>query len=496
MKIRKLQERILTSVLVAGALLFALSGCKPSGQKGTDKPTKLPMEKPNIVFILVDDLGFGDLSCYGQKTLSTPHIDKMATEGIKFQNHYTGAPVCAPSRASLLTGKHTGHTNVRGNSPAQLLLDDEITLPKLLKQAGYVTGGIGKWGIGHPPPADDPAKKGFDYFYGYINMWHAHNFYPEFMYRNGEKVMLKNKTKLENGKNPWAHMPEGTGVAEVKEEYAHDLFDTEALNFIETNKDTNFFLYLALNVPHANNEGIPDGMEVDDYYEFADKEWPSQEKGFAAMMRNIDNSVDMINKKLQELGIADETMVVFCSDNGPHQEGGHVMEFFNSNGDLHGMKRDLYDGGVRTPLIIKWPGVIAPNTSSNHLCAFWDWVPTFCDITGIATPSDVDGVSMLPSMLGDTSSQKKHDYLYWEFYELDGRQSVIADGYKAIKYDIQKDSSYFELYHLSEDPFEKQNIAENHPEIIEKMQKIMDEAHGEFDKADLFTPNSQYNAPF
>lgn len=484
-----------TKWLVA-AVAVLLVACGPQQQAGDDYLSKIEGKKPNVLFILVDDMGFGDLSCYGQSTLSTPEIDQLASEGLSFINHYTGAPVCAPSRASLLSGKHTGHTNVRGNSPAQLLHDDEETLAKLMKRAGYVTGGIGKWGIGHPPPANDPEMKGFDYFYGYVNMWHAHNFYPEFMYRNGVKVPLQNKTQLVDGKNPWAHMPEGTGVAEVRKEYAHDLFDAEAVNFIEQNKDTSFFLYLALNVPHANNEGVPDGMEVPSYGPYADKDWPVQEKGFAAMMANIDTTIGMLQDKLNELGIAENTVIVFASDNGPHQEGGHKMEFFNSNGSLKGMKRDLWEGGVKTPLIIKWPGMVAPNTRTAHLSAFWDFLPTFAELTGTPIEGETDGISMLPIILGDTTAQKQHDYLYWEFYELDGRQSVVKDGWKCVKFDIQLDAPYYELYNLNEDPYETKNVADEHPELIKEMQAIMDEAHVPFDKADLFTPSSEYNTPF
>ena len=488
--------RKISAFVVAGAMLVA---CAPGtdSSSSVDYKAKLEGKKPNVVLILVDDLGFGDLGCYGQQTLTTPIIDQMAKDGLSFTTMYTGAPVCAPSRASILTGKHTGHTNVRGNSPAQLLSDDEITIAKMMKTAGYTTGCIGKWGIGHPPPVDDPAKKGFDHFYGYINMWHAHNFYPEFLYKNGEKVPLKNKTQLVDGKNPWAHMPEGTGVAEVKEEYVHNLFDAEAMSFIESNKENPFFLYMAYNVPHANNEGIPDGMEVPDYGEYANEDWPDQEKGFAAMIRNIDNSVGMIIEKLKAEGLAENTIVMFCSDNGPHQEGGHMMDFFNSNGDLNGMKRDLYDGGVRTPFIAYWPGMIEADTKTEHVAAFWDFHPTFGELVGADLSNEqIDGISFLPTLLGDSAAQKAHDFLYWEFYELDGRQSVIADGYKAVKFKIQTDEPYWELYNLETDPGESNNIAEQHPEILEKMQKIMDEQHGEFDKADLFTPNSQYNAPF
>ena len=438
-------------------------------------------DKPNIIFVLVDDMGYGDLSCYGQKVFSTPALDKMAEEGIRFNNFYCGSTVCAPSRASLLSGKHTGHASVRGNAPAQLMGDNELTIAKVMKQAGYKTACIGKWGIGHPPPEDDPFRKGFDYFYGYINMMHAHNLYPEFLYRNGEKVYLGNKLQVVDGKNPWADSPEGTGVSEVKKEYAHFLFDHEAISFIEKNRNERFFLYLAYNVPHANNEKKPDGMEVPDYYEFIEKEWPDQEKGFAAMMRNIDISMGLIFAKLKELGIDEKTLVIFCSDNGPHQEGGHLMEFFNSNDDLRGMKRDLYDGGVRTPFIARWPGMIKPNSVSDHIAAFWDVLPTFCDIGGVKKPEDTDGISFLPAMLGNKQT-KIHDYLYWEFFEQGGKQAILKDDWKAIRLNVSKnpEQQVIELYDLKSDPGETKNVAGENPDLIKLFNELFITAREEF----------------
>ena len=452
--------------------------------------------KPNIVFILVDDLGYGDLGCYGQKVLTTPNIDKMASEGIRFLNHYTGSSVCGPSRASLMTGKHTGHTSVRGNSPDQLLSDDEPILAKMLKKAGYTTGIIGKWGIGHPPPADDPARKGFDYSYGYINMWHAHNFYPEFLYRNGEKIILEgNKTLTIEGVNPWLKdWPEGTGVADPdhREQYVHDLFDNEALTFIEKNQNKPFFLYLCYNVPHANNECVPDGMEVPTWGEFAEKDWPSQEKGFASMIRNIDNSVGMILEKLKVLGIDEQTMVVFCSDNGPHQEGGHQMEFFDSNGQYRGKKRDYWDGGIKTPFIVRWPGKINENTTTDHICAFWDIMPTFAEIAATESPV-TDGISFLPSLLGNNTKQKKHEYLYWEFYEQGGKQAVLKNGYKYIKTGIRGNTVPLSqmLYLLKEDIGEEKDISSKHPDIVDDMERILKEAHTPFSVTSLFNDDGK-----
>ena len=455
-------------------------------------------DQPDVIFVLVDDMGYGDLSCYGQKMFSTPVLDRMAIEGIRFNNFYCGSTVSAPSRASLLTGKHTGHTSVRGNSPVQIMRDDELTIAKVMKQAGYKTACIGKWGIGHPPPIDDPGRKGFDYFFGYINMWHAHNLYPEYLYRNGEKVYLNNKLHLVDGKNPWADSPEGTGVAELKQNYAHFLFDQEALSFIELNKNDKFFLYLAYNVPHANNEKKPDGMEVPDYYEFAGKEWPEQEKGFAAMMRNIDNSMGMIFNKLKDLGIDEKTLVIFCSDNGPHQEGGHLMEFFNSNGEWRGMKRDMYEGGLRTPFIARWPGVIKPNTSSDHIAAFWDVLPTLCDIAGVKKPEDTDGISFLPAMVGKKQT-KTHDYLYWEFFEQGGKQAILKGEWKAIRLNVRGKAEQLvtELYNIKTDPAETKNVAGENPDLIKQFNKLFISARTEFKITPLFSEdNNKVETPF
>jgi len=454
--------------------------------------------RPNIIFILADDLGIGDLSCYGQRKFSTPSIDQMASEGMIFSNFYCGSTVSAPSRAALLTGKHTGHTSVRGNLPAQLINDNEVTLAKVLKQAGYVTGCIGKWGIGHPPPPDDPLRKGFDYFYGYVNMWHAHNFYPEFLYRNGEKVFLNNKLALEKNENPWKEFPEGTGVASQRNDYVHYLFDREALDFINRHKDSSFFLYLAYNVPHANNEKKPDGMEVPDYYEFSEREWPIQEKGFAAMIRNLDNSVGKILAELKELGLDEKTIVFFCSDNGPHNEGGHDAEFFNSNGNYRGIKRDLWDGGIRTPFIVKWPGKIKPQSYSDHIAALWDVLPTFCDIAGIKKPVDIDGISFFPTLIGKNQLEK-HDYLYWEFYEQGGKQAILKGDYKALRFNVREGNEklVFELYNIKEDPEEKNNIADKHPELVKEFTNLFTEARKEFAVTSLFNNDNQtVDTPF
>ncbi len=463
--------------------------------------TKEKEVKPNIILIVADDMGFGDLSMLGQEMFRTPNLDSMAAGGIFLSNHYCGSTVSAPSRAALMTGKHTGHTSVRGNQPDQLLLDEEVTIAEKLKEAGYVTSAIGKWGIGHPPPHTDPERNGFDRFYGYINMWHAHNFYPEFIFRDGEKVPLEgNKLYTVDGKNPWAREPEGTGVAELKAQYVPFLLDNEALSFIESNRDTTFFLYLAYNTPHANNEAgsfLKDGMEVPDYGEFKDQEWPNPEKGFAQMMHNLDASVGKINNKLRELGIDNNTLVIFISDNGPHDEGNHDVEFFNSNGIYRGTKRDLYEGGIRTPFIARWPAVIKPGTTSGHKSAGWDILPTLCEIAGVEAPGNIDGISFFPVLKGDEENQSEHEYLYWEFYEQGGKQAVLKGDWKGIVHNVRRGNpSPMELFNISSDPSETKNVAADHPEIVEELLQIMKKEHTPLSFMSLYNEEVSADTPF
>jgi len=458
------------ALVALSILILLVTGCDK--RMGNSKDSK-----PNIIFILADDLGWGDLSCLGQKTFKTPNIDKLAAEGLLMTNFYTGSTVCAPSRAAFMTGKHTGHNSVRSNQGGPILRDDEITIPEILKQEGYVTACIGKWGVGSPQNMNDPSRNGIDYFYGYVGMGHAHNLFPEFLYRNGEKVFLNNKLRLnEDGSNPWADRSEGMGVAEIRNEYAPFLFDKEALQFIEINKDKPFFLYLAYNTPHANNQDPVTGCEVPDYGEFKDKDWPEVEKGFAKMVTNLDNSVGMVEKKLKELGIEENTIVFFCSDNGPHQEGGHIMEYFNSNGELKGMKRDLYDGGIKTPMIVKWEGVTQAGKKSNHLSAFWDVLPTFCDIVGADYPEDIDGVSFLPTITGK-GKQQEHDYLYWEFYPRGGLQAIVRNDWKAIRFNLNNGKEReIQLFNLKEDPEEKNNVSEQNSKMIKEFSTLFETA--------------------
>jgi arylsulfatase A-like enzyme len=455
-------------VAVAAALLLA----PPAAIQAADAPPE-----PNIVFILADDLGYGDLGCYGQKQIKTPNLDRMAAEGIRFTDHYAGSTVCAPSRCCLMTGMHTGHAQIRGNTETKPmgqrpLAEGTATVGKLLQKAGYRTALIGKWGLGGPGSCGIPNKQGFDEFFGYLCQRHAHNYYPEFLFRNEERVPLRNEVPGDR--------QDGAGMATKRLDYSHDLCAAEALKFIERNKDRRFFLYLALTIPHANNEAGKQGMEVPDLGQFADKDWPEPQKGHAAMISRMDADVGRLLAKLKELGIDEKTLVLFTSDNGPHREGGADPDFNDSNGPLRGIKRDVYEGGIRVPLIARWPGKIKPGTTSGLISAFWDFLPTACDAAGVKPPDGIDGISYLPTLLGRDGQQKKHDYLYWEFYEQGGKQAVRQGDWKAVRLDVRRNpDGPIELYNLKDDVGETKNLAEEHPEVVRKMADVMAEAHVE-----------------
>jgi len=457
-----------THLLLAIGLLFAGDG--------------LAAKRPNIIYVLADDLGYGDLSCYGQQTLKTPNLDRMAREGMRFTRHYAGSTVCAPSRCVLMTGLHTGHGRVRGNGPGQLLPTD-VTFARLLQEAGYATGCFGKWGIGNPPPLNDPAVHGFDEFYGYVNMYHAHNYYPEWMVKNGKKVPLRNKL-YPDWHEKRVGPREGAGVAEVAVDYAPELVAREMLKFIRAKQNEEFFVYYALNIPHANNEGGGEtridrnGMRVPDHGPFAKRDWPAQEKGFARMMSYIDRDIGRILALLKELGIDNNTLVMFSSDNGPHQEGGHKMPFFDSNGPLKGMKRDLYEGGIRVPFIARWPGTVPAGKTSDHISGFQDIFPTACDLAGVRKRPQTDGISLAPLLTGKAGKQKRHPHLFWEFYERGGKQAVLKGNWKGIRLNSQKNpDAPLELYDLSQDLGEEHNIADQHPELVREMAAIMKAEH-------------------
>jgi len=468
---------------IAAAALSLPRLARAAGQPPAPTGAAAPKPKPNIVYILADDMGYGDLGCYGQKTLATPALDKMAAEGMRMTQHYAGSTVCAPSRCVLLTGLHTGHARIRGNNRA-LLKNEDVTIAKVLKAAGYRTGCVGKWGVGHPPKDTDPNRCGFDYFYGYANMWHAHNFYPPFLITNGRRVRLRNKLMPQ-----FARRTDGSGVAVEKLDYAPDLIHTQALAFIERNKAAStrsrhakpFFLYYALNMPHANNEGgrVGRGMEVPDHGEFARKGWAEPEKGFASMIRRIGNYVGEILAAIKAAGLEDNTLVIFSSDNGPHAEGGHKMEQFDSNGRLRGMKRDLYEGGLRVPMIARWPGRIKAGAVSDHVSGFQDIMPTLTELVGAKCPK-TDGISMTPTLFGQPDKQARHAHLYWEFHEAGGKQAVLMGKWKGVRLNTAKTpDGPIELYDISRDISERSNVARRHPDVVAKIAAIMKAEHVE-----------------
>ena len=440
-----------------------------TNRAGFGRSAEAKTGRPNIIFILADDLGYGDLGCYGQKTIQTPNIDTIAAEGMRFTDHYAGSTVCAPSRCCLMTGLHTGHAWVRGNARVPLRPAD-VTVAELLKQAGYTTGIIGKWGLGEPETTGIPNRQGFDDWFGYLNQRHAHNYYPSYLWRNEDKFMLKNEVNHVIGgrdRTPG-------GVATKRVEYSHDLFAAEALRFVEQNKDRPFFLYLPFTIPHANNEAGKKGMEVPSFGPYAGKDWPEPQKGHAAMITRMDGDIGKLMAKIKALGLDEKTVVMFSSDNGPHKEGGGDPAFFNASGPLRGYKRALYEGGIRVPMIARWPGKIEAGSVSGHISAFWDFLPTCCELAGVNAPEGIDGLSMLPTLLDRSESQKKHDYLYWEFHEQGKKQAVRMGRWKGVRLNAaKKPDGPIELYDLQNDIGEENNIAKRHPEIVAKIESYM-----------------------
>jgi arylsulfatase A len=408
---------------------------------------KTPRRKPNIIFILADDLGYGDLGCYGQQQIRTPRIDQMAKEGVRFTDCYAGAPVCAPSRCTLMTGQHTGHCWVRGNTSRATnervpLRPEDTTVAQLLKDAGYATGVVGKWGLGEPGTTGTPNRKGFDYWFGYLNQARAHEYYTDYLWRNEEKVNL----------------PPGT--------YSHDLFTEEALDFIRREKDKPFFLYVAYTIPHAE-------IEVPSEYPYSDEPWSENDRKFAAMITRMDGDVGRMMGLLKRLGIDDNTIVFFTSDNGAHSEGGHDARTFESSGPLHGIKRDMYEGGIRVPTIVRWPDKIAPGRTSSQPWAFWDFLPTAAEIAGAKPPNGIDGISMLPAILG-RKQKHDHEYLYWEFHEGGFKQALRFGNWKAVR---DKQGQPIELYDLKTDLGEQHDLSAQHPDLVKKAEELMKSAH-------------------
>jgi arylsulfatase A-like enzyme len=430
----------------------------------------LGADKPNLIWILADDLGYGEVGCYGQKVVQTPRLDRMAAEGMRFTQFYAGATVCAPSRSVLMTGQHQGHTRVRGNAgrdnpAAQALKPGDVTVAAVLQKAGYRTALVGKWGLGDVGPAASglPRKQGFDYFLGYLSQLHAHNHFPDFLWRNEDRIKLPNVvTPVGAG---------GGGYATEAKVYADDLFAEEVLKFVAANKDRPFFLYWCMVIPHANNERtrlLGDGAHVPDYGPYADKDWPVQDKGHAAMITRLDGHVGRLLDALQQLGLAQRTLVVFSSDNGPHNESKHDLGRFHPSGPLSGIKRSLTDGGIRVPFIAWWPGKVAPGVASGHVGYFGDWMATAAELAGAPTPAGTDSLSLSPTLLGHAESQKRHEFLYWEFHEGGFKQAALYQGrWKGIRSGAP--DAPVVLYDLENDIAEKTNVAAQHPDIAKKI---------------------------
>lgn len=448
--------------------------------------------RPNIIYILADDMGYGDVGAYGQTKIKTPNLDKMASDGIRFTNHYSGQTVCSPSRCSLMTGKHMGNASVTRNG--QLMNPDDVTIAELLKPAGYKTAIIGKWGLSEGVTSENsPNQQGFDHYFGFDNQGFAHFYYPEFLWRNHTKVEYPENLGIRDEKG---HYIKGKGT------YSHDEFAKEALQFIKESKDTPFFLYLPFAIPHAELT-----IQEEAKQQYRGLNWPETPKAegggakkgkgygsqyvngycaqeepnitYAAMITRMDKNIGRIMALLEELNISENTIIMFASDNGPSNEGGQDMAFFRSADGLRGHKRDLYEGGIRIPFMVNWKHKIRPETVSKMPSAFWDILPTICDVAGVKAPKDIDGVSLLPELVGASDKQEKHKYLYWEWQhkKKPKYEALRVDNWKVFKITpLQSKTAYYELYDLEKDRFETTNLVERFPEVLEKFKPYFEEA--------------------
>ena len=425
--------------------------------------------QPNIIYILLDDAGYGDLSCYGQTKFLTPNIDRLASEGMKFTNHYSGSTVCAPTRSVIMSGLHTGHTPSRGNREIKPVGQFPIpattfTIAEALKKAGYATGACGKWGLGNPGSEGDPIHQGFDRFFGYNCQRNAHTYYPTWLFDDLRKIELDGKT------------------------YAHDLIMDKAVEWIDRQHENPFFCFLPVTIPHAAMH-VPEKYAApfrEKFPEFENKvgrygnnkpfaKNPAAQ--FAGMMTALDEGIGRVLKSLKKHQIDQNTIVLLSSDNGPHKEGGHMPNYFNSNGGLRGFKRDLYEGGIRCPLLVRWPGKVEAGSTSNHISAHWDLFPTFCELAGTNPPEGLDGISFLPTLLG--KEQEKHEHLYWEFYEGGGKRAVRIGKWKAVQNQVNRKGkdAPIEIYDLESDRAETSDLAAQNSELIARIQKIFERSH-------------------
>jgi arylsulfatase A-like enzyme len=415
--------------------------------------------KPNIVFIMCDDLGYGQLGCYGQKMIKTPNLDRMAQQGLRLTDYYAGTSVCAPSRCALMTGRHVGHSYIRGNmeypTGQEPIPDEAVTVAEKMKEAGYRTALVGKWGLGYPGSEGDPNRQGFDLFFGYNDQKRAHSYYPGWIWKNNQKVEL--------------------GARDTSEGYSHYALTREARRFIQDSRDQPFFLYLAYTIPHAHLE-IPGDDPC--FLQYQNEEWPEKQKIHAGMISRMDEDVGGILDLLRETGLAERTLVVFTSDNGAHREGGAIPEFFNDSGPLRGIKRDMYEGGIRVPFIARWPGTVAPGQVSDHLAAHWDLMPTACELAGVTAPEEIDGISCVPLLKGDVENQQQHDSVYFELHWPD-RRGMRAGSWTAVQQAVSgnPDAGDIELYNLETDLAQQNNLAEHYPEKVAEFKKRLAAAH-------------------
>jgi len=474
--------------------------------------TDVPAPKPNIVYILADDLGYNEVGCFGQDIIKTPNIDQLASEGISFSQHYSGSPVCAPSRCVLMTGFHTGHAYIRGNDEwrergevwnfakavqdpglegQRPIPDETVTVAELLQGAGYKTACIGKWGLGAPGTEGVPNRQGFDLFFGYNCQRQAHTFFPKHLWKNEEKVWLDNKlvvpaTKLKEGADP--NDPASYTDYSLTD-YSPEFMLNEALTFLEENKDSPFFLYYPSPIPHVPIQAPSDW--VDKYREILGPEEPylgesgyfpnlTPRATYAAMVSYLDFQVGEIIAKLKEMGVYENTLIMFSSDNGPTYAGGADSEFFESANPFQSIggrvKGTVFEGGIRVPMIASWQGRINPGTKTDHISAFYDVLPTICDVVGIPEPTNTDGISFLPTLV-DGNEQEQHEFMYWEFPAYGGQQAVRMGKWKAIRKNMFKGNMEVELYDLETDIREEHNVATDHPDVVKKVEEILVEQH-------------------
>jgi arylsulfatase A len=460
---------LVSTLAACAALISILAACATHVAVSPQRQAIAP--RPNIVIIQADDLGYGDLSAYGQAQFQTPSIDRLATEGIRFTQYYAGSTVCAPSRTALMTGFHTGHAWIRGNGELPLR-EEDVTVAMALREAGYRTAVIGKWGVGRPGTTGQPDKKGFEYAFGFLDHRHAHRQFTDHLYRNNQRI-----------------------ETDVEHDYVNDLFTREAAAFIEKPDARPFFLYLNYTVPHAELR-VPDDSLAPMRGKFPETPYvnpaadarttgpddvslgyrsqPTPKAAFAAMIIRMDRDIGDLMDLVHRRGLDARTLVLFISDNGPHQEGGAEPAFFKSSGGLRGIKRDLYEGGIRVPMIARWLETIPCGRVSAHPWAHWDIFPTLAELAGAAVPSNLDGLSMTRALRGEP--QPTHDYFYWEFHERGFQQAVRMGSWKAVR--LKKDAP-LELYNLDTDPFEQHDVAPDQADVVKRIETYLRTARTE-----------------